>query len=59
LLARAGTAGARPTTGLTLNLTNTATFAGPNTALGSPGFGSITEQANYPRLLQLSFRAFW
>jgi hypothetical protein len=42
-----------------LNLTNSATFFGGNGALGNPAFGTITEQASYPRLLQVTFRAMW
>jgi hypothetical protein len=43
-----------------LNLTNSPTFfEGGNGVFGSAAFGRITEQASYPRLLQVTFRAFW
>jgi hypothetical protein len=42
-----------------LNLTNSPTFFGGNGVFGSPAFGTITEQAGFPRLLQLTIRVFW
>jgi hypothetical protein len=42
-----------------LNVTNSPTFFGGNGFLGSPAFGTITDQANYPRLLQVSVRTHW
>jgi hypothetical protein len=43
-----------------LNLTNSPTFfGGGNGVFGSAAFGTITEQAGFPRLLQVTFRAFW
>ena len=41
-----------------LNFTNTPTFYGPNTVFTDPSFGIITQQANYPRLIQLGIRFF-
>ena len=38
------------------NLTNTPLFDGLNTTYGSATFGSITNQANYPRIVQLGLR---
>jgi trimeric autotransporter adhesin len=43
-----------------LNLTNSPTFTrGGNGVLGSQAFGRITTQADFPRLLQVTFRALW
>jgi hypothetical protein len=43
-----------------LNLTNSATFFGGGDGhLGNPSFGTITAQANYPRVLQATVRAYW
>ncbi len=43
-----------------LNLTNSPTFArGGNGVFGSPVFGTITQQAGFPRLLQVTIRGFW
>jgi hypothetical protein len=38
------------------NLTNTPLFDGLNTTFGSATFGQITNQANYPRIVQLGLR---
>jgi hypothetical protein len=38
------------------NLTNTPLFNGMNTTFGSATFGQITNQANYPRIVQLGAR---
>jgi hypothetical protein len=38
------------------NLTNTPLFNGLNTMFGSSTFGQITNQANYPRIVQLGLR---
>jgi hypothetical protein len=38
------------------NLTNTPLFDGLNTTFGSATFGQITNQANYPRIVQLGVR---
>jgi hypothetical protein len=38
------------------NLTNTPLFDGMNTTFGSATFGQITNQANYPRIVQLGLR---
>jgi hypothetical protein len=38
------------------NLTNTPLFDNLNTTFGSPSFGQITNQANYPRIVQLGVR---
>jgi hypothetical protein len=38
------------------NLTNTPLFNGLNTTFGSATFGQITNQANYPRIVQLGVR---
>lgn len=40
----------------TFNTFNTPLFGGPNTAFGSANFGAITNQANFPRYLQLGLR---
>jgi len=43
-----------------LNVTNSPTFTrGGNGVFGSAAFGTITEQAGFPRLLQVTFRALW
>lgn len=41
-----------------LNLTNTPSFYGPNTTFGNPGFGTITSQSNFSRLIQLGVRFY-
>jgi len=41
-----------------LNAFNTPLFRSPNTAFGNANFGKITQQANYPRLIQLGIRFF-
>jgi len=38
------------------NLTNTPLFNGMNTTFGSATFGQITNQANYPRIVQFGAR---
>jgi hypothetical protein len=38
------------------NAFNTAQFNGPNTAFGNVNFGRITQQANFPRYVQLGVR---
>ena len=38
------------------NLTNTPLFDGLNATYGNPAFGTITNQANYPRIVQLGLR---
>ncbi len=38
------------------NALNTAQFNGPNTAFGNVNFGRITQQANFPRYVQLGVR---
>ncbi len=38
------------------NLTNTPSFYGPNTQLGTATFGQITSQANFPRVIQFGVR---
>ena len=38
------------------NLTNTPLFNALNTTFGSATFGQITNQANYPRIVQLGLR---
>jgi hypothetical protein len=42
-----------------LNAFNTPQFRAPSTVFGSSAFGSITQQANFPRYLQLGFRLFF
>jgi hypothetical protein len=43
-----------------LNLTNSPKFSeGGNGQLGRSVFGTITRQAGFPRLLQITLRAFW
>ena len=39
-----------------LNVFNTPQFRAPNTSFGSSAFGFITQQANFPRYIQLGFR---
>jgi hypothetical protein len=39
-----------------LNALNTPQFRAPNTAVGNSNFGAITQQANFPRYLQLGGR---
>jgi hypothetical protein len=41
------------------NLFNRVQFAPPNTSFGGPTFGVITSQANNPRQIQFSLRAFF
>jgi hypothetical protein len=38
------------------NLTNTPIFAPPNTTFGSPAFGTVSSQANQPRVLQFALK---
>lgn len=38
------------------NALNTPQFNGPNTAFGNVNFGRITQQANFPRYIQLGVR---
>jgi len=45
--------------GEALNAMNTPWFRGPNTALGNQGFGRITQQANFPRMIQLGLRLYF
>ena len=42
-----------------LNAMNTPWFRAPSTALGNAGFGRITQQANFPRMLQLGLRLYF
>lgn len=42
-----------------LNSMNTPNFRGPSTALGNAGFGRITSQANFPRMIQLGLRLYF
>jgi trimeric autotransporter adhesin len=42
-----------------LNLTNSPVFFGGNGVFGSRAFGTITRQAGFPRLLQVTARASW
>ncbi|MDQ6707907.1 MAG: TonB-dependent receptor, partial [Acidobacteriota bacterium] len=42
-----------------LNAFNTPQFRGPNTAFGNSNFGKITQQANFPRYLQLGARFYF
>ena len=42
-----------------LNVTNAPSFYSGNSVFGSPAFGTITTQAGFPRLLQLTLRALW
>jgi hypothetical protein len=42
-----------------LNAFNTPQFRGPNTAFGNSNFGKITQQANFPRYLQLGGRIYF
>ena len=39
-----------------LNVLNTPLFRAPNTQFGGSTFGTITQQANFPRYIQLGFR---
>lgn len=41
------------------NLPNHPIFNGPNTSVGSAGFGTITSQANSPRNVQVAIRLIW
>jgi len=43
----------------TLNTFNTPLFRGPNTQVGGSSFGKITQQANYPRYIQLGVRFYF
>ncbi len=38
------------------NLTNSPVFAPPNSTFGSPSFGTVSSQANQPRILQLALK---
>jgi len=42
-----------------LNVFNTPYFRAPNTSFGSSSFGKITQQANFPRYLQMGFRVYF
>ncbi len=42
-----------------LNFTNTPLFRAPNSAVGNGSFGKITQQANFPRMIQLGMRVFF
>jgi hypothetical protein len=42
-----------------LNAMNTPLFRAPNTAFGNGAFGKITQQANFPRMLQLGLRLYF
>ncbi len=42
-----------------LNAMNTPLFRAPNTAFGNGAFGRITQQANFPRMLQLGMRVYF
>ena len=42
-----------------LNFTNTPLFRAPNSAVGNGSFGKITQQANFPRMIQLGLRLFF
>jgi hypothetical protein len=42
-----------------LNAMNTPLFRAPNTAFGNAQFGTITSQANFPRMIQLGLRLFF
>jgi len=42
-----------------LNAMNTPLFRAPNTAFGNGSFGKITQQANFPRMIQLGMRIFF
>ncbi|HLH18627.1 MAG TPA: hypothetical protein VKX45_15515, partial [Bryobacteraceae bacterium] len=39
-----------------LNMTNHTQFTAPNTTVTSSGFGALTGQANWPRILQFNTR---
>ncbi|MDX2181720.1 MAG: TonB-dependent receptor [Bryobacteraceae bacterium] len=45
--------------GEALNAMNTPWFRAPSTALGNAGFGRITQQANFPRMIQLGLRLYF
>jgi hypothetical protein len=45
--------------GETFNLFNTPQFGAPNTSLGSKNFGTVTSQANQPRLIQVAMKLMW
>jgi hypothetical protein len=38
------------------NLANTPIFSPPNTSFGSPAFGTVSSQANQPRIIQLALK---
>jgi hypothetical protein len=42
-----------------LNAMNTPLFRAPNTAFGNAQFGTVTSQANFPRMIQLGVRLFF
>ena len=42
-----------------LNALNTPLFRAPNTAFGNSAFGTVTAQANFPRLIQLGLRFYF
>ena len=42
-----------------LNTMNTPLFRMPNTAVGNGAFGRVTQQANFPRMIQLGLRIFF
>ena len=42
-----------------LNFTNTPLFRAPNSAVGNGSFGRITQQANFPRMIQFGLRLFF
>lgn len=42
-----------------LNAMNTPLFRSPNTAFGNSAFGRITQQANFPRMIQLGMRLYF
>jgi trimeric autotransporter adhesin len=42
-----------------LNAFNTPYFSTPNTTFGTPTFGKVTSQFNYPRLIQLGIRVIF
>jgi len=38
------------------NISNTVVFSPPNTSFGSAAFGTVSSQANQPRVLQLALK---